>query len=202
MLAVHFFIVPTVIGNHDRQDTLPDGFHISWQEKLAQGLLGADGVSLVHAVLRSAIPDVMLGRTKDEVALGQARLKSADRGAAEPRDQAWVLSKTLVGAPPTFVPGDCDTWRKGPMHARAGHFFRGNPGRLLDQAGVMRRAQPDVVGKHHRAVDVVVPVNSINSINEGNPKSGFQRPVLVFRTRLEPASRRDIRRIGISATEH
>ena len=204
LIAVHFHAVPTAVRNHDRTDARRDGRAVGRQIKPAQRRLVAHGVALVHAVGRAAVANEMFRAGEHRRGRGgQLRpLKPLHRGEAQFRHQRGMVAVTFVGAPPAFVLRHGDARREGPADARAGDLLGGDAFGAFHQPGIMRGPQADMMGENHRALDVVVPVDGVNSVNQRNFQPGLARLRLEFRDELQPVLRRVARGgVGITAAQ-
>ena len=62
--------------------------------------------------------------------------------------------------------------------AGAGDLARRHARRLLDELGVARGAEADVVREEHRALDVAVAVDGVDAVDDRDPEAGRQRLAL------------------------
>jgi hypothetical protein len=102
-----------------------------------------------------------------------------------------------------FILRHGDARRERPADARAGHFLGGHAFGPFDQLGIVRGAQPDVMGKNDRAINVVVAMHRVNAVEQGNLQAGLPRLGLEAADQVQPcAGRIPVRRIGIAAAQH
>jgi predicted nucleotidyltransferase len=70
------------------------------------------------------------------------------------------------------------------------HLHGSDPANSLHQVGGAGSAQADVMGKDRRTLEVAMPVNGINPVNEGDTQASLQGAFLITVDHLGPALRR------------
>ena len=148
---------------------------LKWRkEKLIQGKTGNIGRSGVQTVNRLAAPDEMLG-AGNHILQGVlvSFLQSFNHGGAHYANQIRVFAEGFSRAAPTSVAGDIHIGRKGPVHTKSAHFlcrfftYRFNPLRIP------RRGQSERRRVNGCAVDQSIPMNGVNSDEQGNLQPAF-----------------------------
>ena len=155
------------------------------QVKAAQSRLVDARIALIESFAalrgserRAAVADVVLGARQDRQRVRQIRpLQAAHRRLAELRDQLGILGEAFVGASPADILRDRDARREGPLNTGGADLFRGGALHLLDQLRIPRAAEPDVVREDHRPQHVIVAVDGVDAIQNGDaePRIGGAR---------------------------
>jgi hypothetical protein len=57
---------------------------------------------------------------------------------------------------------------------------------FLDQRGIARAAQPDIMREDHRAQNVVVPVHGVDAVEQRNLQARFQGALLIAVDQVGP----------------
>ncbi len=175
--AGYFDAVPTVVGRHDGSDARGNGGEIALHVNAAQRCFVDAGVALIQKFLSwttgaeagAAIAHIMFGAGQNGVRIGETfALEAADGGCAQLRYQLGIFREAFIGAAPTDVLRDRHAGREDPLDTGGSHFLGGDFADLLDQGGVARRAQADVLREDHGAQDVVMSVNGVDAVEQGD----------------------------------
>jgi len=142
------------------------------QQALAVGFLGrAEG--------RSAVTDIVFGTGQHCDRVGQVvSLQPFDSGQTEFADQLGIFRKTFVGAAPAFILRYGDAGGKGPVDAGGPDFNGSDAGDFFNQFRIACAAQADIVGEYHRADYVVVAMDAVDAVQQGDFQAGFQSVLL------------------------
>ena len=155
-------------------------------------------------VRRAAVADEVLRAREHRARRAQVRrLEAADRGHAELGDDRGVLGEALVRAAPALVARHREARRERPLRAGRAHLERGHARRGLDERGVARAAQADVVREKRRAFDVAVAVHRVDAVQDRDlePRVQAQRDRVVDRAR-PIAEAVAGRRVRVAAAQH
>ena len=191
-LAVHFFAIPTVVGNHDGADAGLNVRDVGREKFFEQRGLVTNGVALVNAICSAAIADEMFRARENRSGFGGKffALQTNRRRNAEFGDKFRVVGIAFVGAAPAFVLRDGNARRERPADAGAGNFSGGHAFGALDELGVVRRAEGDVMREDRCAINVVMAVDGINAVKQGNLQPRLQRLRLKTIGKIQPVLRR------------
>jgi hypothetical protein len=161
----------------------------------------------IHEIARvgrcSTIPREMLGTGQHRFRVGNPiALQPPDRSSPELGNQLVVFGKPFVSPAPAFILWHGNARGKGPVDPGCPHFLCGNPANLLNQLRIARAAQANVVGKDHGTEYIVVPVNGVDPIDQGNAESGLGGLLLTAFVKPRPRFHGVvISRIGTTATQ-
>lgn len=154
-----------------------------------QILIGANGVPLIHPLVRATIPYEMLStskyvlprRSEEGVTVRMVcwwlPLKTADDGGQRAHD-LWVLAVAFVASAPPRIPTDGDAGREGPVDASGANLERRRLADPTRELSVPGGAETDVVGEHGGAVDVVVAVDGVGAVEDGDAEAGGEGEAL------------------------
>ena len=172
-VRVALLAVPAAQRHHDGQDSGLQRRRVGRNVEAPQLLLAPHRVPLVHPGLSPSVPHPVLGAGDDS-----ALLQPPDDPPRILGHQSRILRVALVGAPPARVARHGEGGREGPVDPRGTDLPRRHASDPLDQLGIPRRPQPDVVRKHCRAPHVGVPVDRINPVED---RDRHVVPVLLHR---------------------
>lgn len=154
-----------------------------------QILIGANGVPLIDPLVRATIPYEMLStskyilprRSEEGVTMRMVcwrlPLQTADDGGQRAHD-LWVLAVAFVASAPPRIPTDGDARRKGPVDASGANLERRRLADPTRELSVPAGAETDVVGENGGAVDVVVSVDGVSAVEDGDAEAGGDRKAL------------------------
>ena len=174
---------------------------------------GNGGIALVLAVGGGAIGKEVLGAGGDVRArkdrLGRWRsLQAADHAADIRGNQRGVRGIAFIGAAPAVILRHRDGRGEGPFLPGDADLDRSNLPDPLDQIGIARRAEPDIVRKDRRADDIAMAVHCIGAPddrNRGFARCGIHRSGIEGVRQRQPFFRRGkviAARSRIAAVEH
>jgi hypothetical protein len=171
-----------------RADAGRDGGAVAGQVDGPQRRLVHQGVALVASAGRPAVGDVVLGAGQDR------GLIAAHRGRGQLRDELGRLAEALVRPAPALVARDRDAGRERPVDPGGRDLLGRGPRHALDERGVARAAEADVVGEDDGSDHVVVAVDRVDAVDERDLEPGLERDALVAVVHLRPARRCPVRR--------
>ena len=120
-------------------------------------------LTLVDALERPAIADEVLHAGGNIALAGQFALQPAHQRAAQFRDHGGIAGIAFIGAAPALILHHGDGGREGPADPGGADLLRGRPPDPLDQIGIVRRAQPDIVREHRCPHHIVVAMNRVGA---------------------------------------
>ena len=94
--------------------------------------------------------------------------KPRTAGPAEFAHELGIFGEAFIGAAPADILRDGDAGTEGPLDSGGADFFGGDAMHLLDQLGIARAAQADIVREDDRVEHVVVPVHGVDAVEDGN----------------------------------
>ncbi len=143
---------------------------------------------MVIAAGRAAVTKEMLGTGKHMATLDKAwvahfTLQAFHHGLGIGGDQFRRFAVTLVSPAPAIVL--CNRKRRGeyPVNAGSAHHFSSRRADFFQQGPIVCSAKANVMGKEHRACDVVVPVNRIGPPDHWDGEVAI-RVVHTFRVKI------------------
>src|SRR5690606_29380673 len=120
--------------------------------------------------------DEVFRRGQHRVGVGEiAGLETANQRRGEQLGELLCLTESLVRATPPFVTSSGDDGSEGPIDLGGAHFPCRDAPDAFNEVRVTSGAQTDVVGKNYRAVDVVVAVDGVDAVDDGNRRWAAQR---------------------------
>ena len=102
-------------------------------------------------------------------------MEPTDRRGTQDFGKLGVLAEARRCGPP-LVTGDRQAGGECPANSGSGQLQGRDPAGLLDQPGVSRRTQTDVVGKDDRPVHIVMPVNRVDPVNDRDLEPALECP--------------------------
>src|SRR5689334_17106227 len=87
----------------------------------------------------------------------------------------WIFAIAFVRAAPPYVLRNCHTRCKSPIDTRRTNLFGRDAANLLDQCGISRAAESDIVRKDHRSQYIVVSVYRVDAVEQWNARLRLER---------------------------
>src|SRR6185437_15028759 len=147
---------------HHAQHTGFDGAEVARAMHVDHVAAADPGLALVGTVVGRTVADEMLGGGH-HVVLAEIPLKPLYIGTRVFAHQRALAGKTLVAAPPAYIPGHGQGRRERPFDTGGAHRPGGGRADRLDQGRVVRRAEADVVREQRGPEHVVVAMHGIGA---------------------------------------
>src|ERR1035437_3413751 len=166
--------VPTAVRGHDGAHARLDCRQVPRQVNPPQRGLIHPRIALVETGLGgaergAAIAHVVLGAGQHTQRIVQpCALEAAHRRTGQFAYQLGVFGEALIGTAPADILRHGDAGAEGPLNSRGADLFGGDVVYLLDQLGIARAAQPDIVREDDRVEHVVVPVHGVDAVEDGD----------------------------------
>ena len=168
LIAVMLDTLPAREARHHGQRAGVDRGGVAHRVFRDQFLFVDLGIALVLALERPAVGEEMLGGCRDMARVDRLSRDQRPLQPEHPRlgivgDQLRVGRIAFIAPSPTQILRHRERRSEGPLDPAPRDFGRGNRADALDQLGIARGAEPDIVREQSRAGDIVVTVDRIDA---------------------------------------
>ncbi len=200
---MHFLSIPAAVGSHHGHRSRFDALNISREMQPPECGLVHFGVSLVFAVGRSAVSEIVFYAGKDRGRIRQSvTLQSLHVGCAECFDKIRVFPEALVRSAPLFITSHCNARGECPLNTGAAHLSRSQASDTLYQRRISGCTKSHIMRCNDSSIDIVVTMDGIDAEEQRNFQSRLLGKVLVRIVDLHPRVRLHTRRLGVATPQN